>query len=369
VVTAGSQQTFSPQPGISWYRSPIDKAELAHLMTRSNLRGAQQTIAHLGLFFLTGTFAYLVWLQVHIDTWRWSVPLLLAALFIHGTMGPFMGLIAIHELQHRTVFRTRWLNDFFEKVYAFISWSDYIWYQESHAIHHRATCHADYDGEVQLPVRFSLSRLPVWISLLAWYPPATWQRLKMTWRHARGDIRGDWYNYVLPEADRTLRRRHRNWARFLLTGHGLLALTFVATGHWFLIFIFTIGTQYCAWLGFLCGVTQHYGLSPDIPDFRYNTRTFTCSALPAFYYWNMQYHLEHHMYPAVPFFNLPALRAAIADDLPPATHGLLATWREMLMIRRKSLADPAYRFIPDVPHRDGNPDRRHNSLPPDGIPA
>ena len=58
-------------------------------------------------------------------------PALLAALFLHGTMGPFMGLIAIHELQHRTVFRTRWLNPFFEVLYAFISWSDYLWYRES----------------------------------------------------------------------------------------------------------------------------------------------------------------------------------------------------------------------------------------------
>ena len=74
-------------------------------------------------------------------------------LFIHGTIGPFMGLIAIHELQHRTVFKTRWLNDFFERSYAFISWSNYIWYQENHAIHHRATYHEEYDGEVLLPTR------------------------------------------------------------------------------------------------------------------------------------------------------------------------------------------------------------------------
>ena len=43
---------------------------------------------------------------------------------------------AIHELQHRTVFKSRALNELFEKVYAFISWSDYIWYQASHAKHH-----------------------------------------------------------------------------------------------------------------------------------------------------------------------------------------------------------------------------------------
>ena len=82
-----------------------------------------------------------------------------------------------------------------------------------------------------------------------------------------------------------------------------------------------------AWLGFLCGLPQHYGIQPNSPDFRYNTRTFTCAWLPAFLYWNMQYHAEHHMYPAVPFFNLPKLREKLAHDLPPAPHGLRATWK------------------------------------------
>ena len=344
---------FATESSIRWYRSPVDQALLNELMQRSDLRGWLQTLAHLGLFFITGALAYLAFLNVSTGTWHWSVPLLGVALFAHGTIGPFMGLIAIHELQHRTVFRTRWLNRFFEQVYAFISWSDYIWYQESHAIHHRATCHAAFDGEVLLPVRFSLKRWRVWLGLLAWNPVTTWARLTLTWRHARGDIRGDWYNHVLPESDLVLRRRHRNWARFLLIGHGLLALTFLLTGHWFGIVVFSIGTQYCGWLGFLCGVTQHYGLNSDVPDFRYNTRTFTCSWLPAFYYWNMQYHIEHHMYPAVPFYNLGRLHQAIEHDLPPVTHGLVATWREILALKKRFLADPQYRFIPAVPDPDG----------------
>ena len=55
------------------------------------------------------------------------------------------------------------------------------------------------------------------------------------------------------------------------------------------------------------------------------------------------------MFPAVPFYNLPKLRRAIAHDLPPATHGLLATWREMLALRRRFLADPNYRYLPALP--------------------
>ena len=55
------------------------------------------------------------------------------------------------------------------------------------------------------------------------------------------------------------------------------------------------------------------------------------------------------MFPAVPFYNLPKLRAAIAHDLPPANHGLVATWRELFEIRRRVRENPDYRFVPDVP--------------------
>ncbi|MCS5568174.1 MAG: fatty acid desaturase [Pseudomonadales bacterium] len=346
-----SESGFSDDFKISWYRSPIDPVLLSELMQRNDFRGWLQTLSHLGYFFLTGGLAYFAFLNIAPSNWYWTLPLLLLALFVHGTMGPFMGLIAVHELMHRTVFKSKQLNAFFERVYAFISWSDYLWYQGSHPPHHGATCHEAYDGEVPLALlaKARIERKKNWFRLLIFNPTATWQKLKLVWRHANGQVHGRWYNHVLPETDPEVRRRHRKWARTLLSGHAVLAATFVVTGHWFLIVVFTFGTFYCGWLGFLCGIPQHYGLNSDVPDFRYNTRTFTCSWLPAFYYWNMQYHLEHHMFPAVPFYNLPKLRAAIAHDLPPANHGLVSTWRELFEIRRRVRENPDYRFVPDVP--------------------
>mgnify|MGYP001180220760 FL=1 len=347
---SGAGQRFSKDPSINWYRSPVDRDLLLRLMQRSDLKGAVQTLSHLGYFFSSALLAYWLYGQVNSDNWYWSFPLFLAAMFLHGTMGPFMGLIAIHELQHRTVFKTRWLNYFFETVYAFISWSDHIWYRQSHAIHHQATCHAEFDGEVLLPVKFSLKHWQVWLGLLAWNPRTTWLRLNTVWQHANGRLTGDWYQHVLPITDPALRRRHRNWARILIAGHVTLAIIFVATGLGFLVVVFTLGTFYCSWLGFLTGVPQHYGLNSDVPDFRLNTRTYTCSWLPAFYYWNMQYHLEHHMYPAVPFYNLPALRQAIEDDLPPAAHGLFATWRELMLIKERIRTNPDFEVEFDLPN-------------------
>jgi fatty acid desaturase len=326
--------SFESNAKIDWYRCPIEPQVLAQLMQRSNLSGAIQTGLHLGWFFTTLSVCFLVFIQINSTNWFWMSPLFVLCLFVHGTMGPFMGLIAVHELQHKTVFKTRGLNSLFERVYAFISWSDCVWYQHSHAIHHHATCHVDFDGEVILPVKFRLKGR-FWLGALAWDPKVTWTRLSTTWRHARGEISGDWHQHVLssPEA----RRAHQRWAQCLLIGHTSLAVVFALTGNWILILLFTFGTQFCNWLGFLCGAAQHYGMHSDVPDWRANSRTFTCSPITAFYYWNMQYHVEHHMYPAVPFYNLGKLRKALGDDLPIVPHGLIATWKEILEIRKQAL--------------------------------
>ena len=42
----------------------------------------------------------------------------------------------------------------------------------------------------------------------------------------------------------------------------------------------------------------------------------TNSWLSRVLYWNMNYHIEHHLYPSIPFHALPALNAAIRDQLP-----------------------------------------------------
>lgn len=59
------------------------------------------------------------------------------------------------------------------------------------------------------------------------------------------------------------------------------------------------------------------------------------------------------MFPAVPFYHLPRLRAAIAHDLPPAPHGLWATWQTILPIMRRQRAEPGYVYRPPLPSHTG----------------
>ena len=63
----------------------------------------------------------------------------------------------------------------------------------------------------------------------------------------------------------------------------------------------------------------------------------------------MNYHIEHHMYAAVPCYNLRKLHDAIAHDLPSCTDGLLATWREIVSIMRKQHKDPAWQHRVTLP--------------------
>ena len=344
---------FRKDARINWYRCQVDPQVMNALMQCSDFQGFRQALGHLGLWCATGTLAYLAFCHINGANWMWSVPLLLLALFAHGTVGSFLGGTACHELSHKTPFKTKAINEFFLKVFSFLGWWDHVWFRPSHIRHHQVTVHNDYDGEVVLPQKFTFKDWRFWLGLFAWNPESTWKVIQTYYRRATGRLDNEWFEFVLPETNEKLRRQHRNWARFTLIGHALLAALFIATGHWFLIFIVNLGSQYCGWLGFLCGSPQHYGMSPNVPDHRVCCRTYTCSAIPAFLYWNMQYHIEHHMFPAVPFFNLPKLRKAIESDLPPASHGLRATWKQMLEIHRRQQTDPNYAFVPNLPQSTG----------------
>jgi len=344
----GASVEFRNDANIKWYRCHVDKELMNELMQRSDWQGFRQAVGHLGLLTLTGGLSYFVFSLLNPSTWAWAAPLLLATLFAHGTVASFIGGHAVHELCHKTPFRSAFWNDFFLKVYAFIGWSDYLGFRRSHIKHHQFTVHRCCDGEVVLPLKYPLSDWQFWLRLVAWHPMDTYNLWKTFYRRARGHVDGDWLQYVLPEENATLRRQHRNWARLVLIGHGVLATTFILSGHWFMIVVFTLCSQYCHWLSFLTGAPQHFGLSPDVPDFRLCCRTYTCSRLVAFLYWNMQYHIEHHMFPAVPFFNLPKLHKLIEHELPPTPHGLWQTWRELLAIYRKQKVDPNYCYVPPL---------------------
>lgn len=51
----------------------------------------------------------------------------------------------------------------------------------------------------------------------------------------------------------------------------------------------------------------------------------------------MNYHVEHHMFPMVPYHRLPVLHAAIRRDLPEATPSILSGYQELLPVLCRQL--------------------------------
>lgn len=330
----------NPEGGrhIKWYRTPIDRELLARLNSKSDAKGFAQAFGHLLVLGLTGGAVL-----VSAAGWPWWVTLLL--LLLHGTAGSFM-INAVHELVHKSVFRTQRLNELFVRVFSFLGWINFEHFYASHMRHHQYTLHPPDDLEVVLPIRLMLRQFFLEGFL---NPHGGYKVVMNTVRLARGKFEGEWERALFlgvdPDAGRPVVRR----ARVLLAGHAAITVLSLALGWWLVPVLTSLLPFYGSWLFFLCNNTQHIGLQDNVPDFRLCCRTFTVNPAVRFLYWHMNYHTEHHMYAAVPCYNLGALHRAIAHELPPCPHGLRATWKEIAAILRIQNANPAYQYVAPLP--------------------
>lgn len=308
------------------------------LHKRSDWKGLLQTLSYLGVLFCTGGGALYA-------AGRAPIPIVVLLIFAHGMVTAFL-INGVHELGHGTVFKTMALNNFFVRILSFLGWINFEMFGESHIRHHRYTLHPPDDLEVVLPLRVMMREFFLTGFI---HPKMLWNSLKGMTRIARNDLRGEWELTLFPASDRVKRSRPVNWARFVLFGHGLIVVVSLCFKLWLVPVIVTFAPFYGGWLFFLCNNTQHIGLQDNVPDFRLCCRTFTLNPVVRFLYWHMNYHTEHHMYAAVPCYNLGRLHELIKHDLPPCPHGIVATWKEIAAIQRKQDADPNYQHIAVLP--------------------
>jgi fatty acid desaturase len=86
------------------------------------------------------------------------------------------------------------------------------------------------------------------------------------------------------------------------------------------------------------------GLKENTKDHRLSTRSVRLGMIPSFIYWKMEYHIEHHMFPMVPSYNLPKLYEEIKDQLPKPQN-LIEAYKEIIPAVIKKSKDPNY-YIP-----------------------
>jgi len=339
-VSSASVEPSQP-PRISWVRCKVPREEMSRLNKRSDFKGLLLSLSHMGLLICSGALA--IYSFYH---WRWYVTVLIT--FMHGTFCRF-AINAFHELVHDSVFKTRWLNGVFLRFYSFIGWWNHHWFWASHTEHHKYTLHDPHDMEVVLPYK--------WISLShflkgGFCDPRWFKTIPNVARRALGNVNptnDPWTAYLYPPENVQGRRDLIRWSRVLILGHGLIFAVSMYMHWWFVPVVVSFNHAYGGWLQYLCNETQHAGLQNHVPDFRLCCRTIYLNPFFRFLYWNMNYHTEHHMFAAVPCYNLGKLHRIIKDQMPPCPSGLWQTWRQIGQIMRRQKQDPGYQYIAPVP--------------------
>ena len=308
-----------------WYKCDMPRPVLKSFMQRKDGPAIRDTAIWLLSFLVTGGIA------VYLFPGWWSVPFFAAYGVLYGSSTDSRW----HECGHGTAFKTLWMNDAVYYAACFMIMREPTIWRWSHTRHHTDTIIVGRDPEI------AIMRPTVILKVIGLFfaIPQTWGTIKKLILHASGRLDAEELTFV-PEMERA---RVYLIARIWLVLHFAVIVLALYLGSWLpVLLIGPLPAMYGAWLHVLTGLTQHSGLAEDVLDHRLNSRTVLMNPVLRFLYWNMNYHIEHHMFPMVPYHALPALHEALKADLPPPYRGILAAYREIIPAILRQRTDPAY---------------------------
>jgi fatty acid desaturase len=286
----------------------VDGATLGTLAQRSDLRGAAQFGIHLTCVAATGI---LVWLALPV--WYLLIP----AMALHGVTLVTM-FAPMHECVHRTAFASRRANDAVGWIAGVLGFYNSTYYRYFHAWHHRYTQDPARDPELMFPK--AADRLAYWkeiTGLQFWYRRAIdYPAL------ALGRTAG------LPFVPDRARHEIAVSMSFQLMIY-LAAAVSIGMGFSAALYFWFLPVLLAQPLLRAVLITEHTLCSEDQNGLS-NTRTTLASLPIRLLMWNMPYHAEHHLFPAVPFHQLPELHLKLRDRIVHVAPGYIATNRAIL---------------------------------------
>jgi fatty acid desaturase len=307
---------------------------MKQLMQRNDGPAIRDTVIWIAAFIFFGVGGYIFW-----GSW-WAVPFFICSGVLYGSSTDSRW----HECGHGTAFRTRWLNDAIYQLACFMIRREPTIWQWSHTRHHTDTIIVGRDPEI------AAMRPPATLRILSnlFAIASTWHTVKHLFIHAAGGLDAEEETFV-PEMER---------GKVFLVARIWLAIHFsiVALALWLQswlprMYVGVLPTMYGGWLAVYFGITQHAGLAENVLDHRLNARTIYMNPLFRFLYWNMNYHVEHHMFPMVPYHRLPDLHARMKDDCPEPCASTWAAYREIIPAMLRQRRDPDYHLRRALPPR------------------
>ena len=301
---AGERAQASGLVNAQWYQCAVPRAELRALMKRDDAQAIRDTALWYALILGSGALFVVGW------TAGWNGWALAAAYLAYATLYSSPADSRWHESGHGTAFKTRWMNDVLYQLASFQVVRRPARWRWSHARHHTDTLVTGRDPEFNVTLPADILTLLLNIFALKNVPRELWATL----RHTTGHISAEEKTYI-PEMEwPSLARTARIW----VVVYALIVGTALATQSWLPVLLLgALPSMAGAWLQHGLGLTQHAGLPENVLDHRLNSRTILMGPVLRFLYWNMNYHVEHHMYPLVPYHALPKLHALMKDDCPP----------------------------------------------------
>ena len=323
----GSNAALAIERGLAeadWYQCPMARATMRQFLERRDGPAIRDTILWFAFLFGSAYFTWRLW-----GTW-WAI----LPYFVYSVLFATTSDSRWHEAGHGTAFKTDWMNNALYEIASFMVMRESTVWRWSHNRHHSDTIIVGRDPEIAIP------RPPTWRTVLK--PFFAIQAYPMFFggilRHSIGRMSKAEKTFI-PESQ---------WPRIYFAAriYVLIYLTVIAMAihqRSILPLLFVgLVNLFGSWLMPIYGYTQHAGLAENVLDHRLNCRTVYMNAIHRYLYWNMNYHVEHHMFPLVPYHALPKLHAVVKDDCPTPYPNILTAWHEILPAVRKQMKDPAY---------------------------
>lgn len=326
---AATKAAGTANPG--WYRTKVDPAAVRALMVKSDAIALRDTGLWLGGMILSAAIAVMLW-----PSW-WSAPFWM----IYGVLYGSGGDSRWHECGHKTAFKTAWMNDVVYQIASFMMIRNPVVWRASHVRHHTDTIIVGRDPEIVAMRPPDLLRLVLNLFGIL----DAWHGLKRMILHASGRLDPQEAMYLRDgDAPRAFRI-----ARIWVTIYAATLGAAIWMGSILPLMLIGLPRLYGAWHHVLTGVLQHLGLAENVTDHRLNTRTVMMNPFSRFIYLNMNYHLEHHMFTMVPYYNLPKLHALIRYDTPAPDPSIGAAIRRLLPVLIRQLRQKDAVIVPDLP--------------------
>jgi MocE subfamily Rieske [2Fe-2S] domain protein len=351
----GVNSTLAVEKGLAeadWYQCAVPRGVLRTLLERRDGPAILNTILWFTLILSSGLATYALW-----GSW-WAVfPYVVYSVLYASTSDSRW-----HETSHGTAFKTDWMNNALYEIASFMVMRESTVWRWSHTRHHSDTIIVGRDPEITVPRPPDIRAMIMSLFNLGNYP----KYFRHIVMHSVGRMSAEEKTFI-PEAE--FAKVFRKARVYLCIYTTVIGLSLYSRSILPLMLI-GLTNLFGTWLMVVYGYTQHAGLAENVLDHRLNCRTIYMNPVNRFLYWNMNYHVEHHMFPLVPFHALPKLHEVVKDDCPTPYPSLFAAWREIIPTVLKQVRDPAYHVKRRLPEsKTGSHEGTHFSTAapdPDG---